>query len=245
MLDGQVATEDELACCCRQPAGLPPQAGRAGAAPSTDPRSKRRHARCNCAPPTTPSRSEYLRDPDNAIEPTLRPRQLTALEVRHRSSDGFATPAWTAWARQHLRGARGPRPFLSAAITAATSATGPSRCCTCRATRPAASGCGRRRAGVLFSGDAVYDGPLLDELDGSDIDDYCATMRRLRDLPVRRRARRPRAELRPCPPRRAVRRLPREPTGWFRTEGFTQSAALGRPTRPGHGRATRCRYAWS
>ena len=31
----------------------------------------------------------------------------------------------------------------------------------------------------------VYDGPLLDELDGSDIDDYCATMRRLRDLPVR------------------------------------------------------------
>jgi glyoxylase-like metal-dependent hydrolase (beta-lactamase superfamily II) len=39
-------------------------------------------------------------------------------------------------------------------------------------------------SGVLFSGDALYDGPLLDELDGSDIDDYCATMRRLRDLPV-------------------------------------------------------------
>jgi glyoxylase-like metal-dependent hydrolase (beta-lactamase superfamily II) len=38
--------------------------------------------------------------------------------------------------------------------------------------------------GVLFSGDAVYDGPLLDELDGSDIESYVATMRRLRDLPV-------------------------------------------------------------
>ena len=38
--------------------------------------------------------------------------------------------------------------------------------------------------GVLFSGDAVYDGPLLDELEGSDLDDYVATMRRLRELPV-------------------------------------------------------------
>lgn len=38
--------------------------------------------------------------------------------------------------------------------------------------------------GVLFSGDAVYDGPLLDELPGSDIGAYLSTMRRLRDLPV-------------------------------------------------------------
>ena len=30
----------------------------------------------------------------------------------------------------------------------------------------------------------MYDGPLLDELDGSDIDDYVRTMRRLRELPV-------------------------------------------------------------
>jgi glyoxylase-like metal-dependent hydrolase (beta-lactamase superfamily II) len=37
---------------------------------------------------------------------------------------------------------------------------------------------------VFFSGDAVYDGPLLDELDGSDIDAYVATMERLRTLPV-------------------------------------------------------------
>ena len=38
--------------------------------------------------------------------------------------------------------------------------------------------------GTLFSGDAVYDGPLLDELDGSDIEAYLTTMRRLRELPV-------------------------------------------------------------
>lgn len=38
--------------------------------------------------------------------------------------------------------------------------------------------------GVLFSGDAVYDGPVLDELEGCDIPAYVATMRRLRALPV-------------------------------------------------------------
>ena len=41
-----------------------------------------------------------------------------------------------------------------------------------------------RRHRILFSGDAVYDGPLLDELEGSNIDDYVKTMERLRDLPV-------------------------------------------------------------
>jgi glyoxylase-like metal-dependent hydrolase (beta-lactamase superfamily II) len=39
-------------------------------------------------------------------------------------------------------------------------------------------------SGVLFSGDAVYDGPLLDEIDGADIGAYVDTMRRLRTLPV-------------------------------------------------------------
>lgn len=37
---------------------------------------------------------------------------------------------------------------------------------------------------MLFSGDAVYDGPLIDEVSESDIDDYVRTTRRLRDLPV-------------------------------------------------------------
>ena len=38
--------------------------------------------------------------------------------------------------------------------------------------------------GVLFSGDAVYDGPLLDHGTGSDVGAYLATMERLRQLPV-------------------------------------------------------------
>ncbi|NOX31989.1 MAG: MBL fold metallo-hydrolase [Actinobacteria bacterium] len=37
---------------------------------------------------------------------------------------------------------------------------------------------------LLFSGDAVYDGPLLDELDGSDVEHYVATMMRLMALDV-------------------------------------------------------------
>jgi len=39
-------------------------------------------------------------------------------------------------------------------------------------------------AGGLFSGDAVYDGPLLDENANSDVAAYCDTMRRLLALPV-------------------------------------------------------------
>ncbi len=39
-------------------------------------------------------------------------------------------------------------------------------------------------SGMLFSGDAVYDGPLIDVLPESDIADYIATMKRLRELPV-------------------------------------------------------------
>ena len=49
---------------------------------------------------------------------------------------------------------------------------------------PGSIGLWDERSGVLFSGDAVYDGPLLDELDGSDIAAYVATMARLRELPV-------------------------------------------------------------
>ena len=37
---------------------------------------------------------------------------------------------------------------------------------------------------TLFSGDAIYDGPLLDQLPESDIDDYVKTMTRLRNLRV-------------------------------------------------------------
>jgi glyoxylase-like metal-dependent hydrolase (beta-lactamase superfamily II) len=39
-------------------------------------------------------------------------------------------------------------------------------------------------SGLLFSGDAIYDGPLIDVLPESDIAAYITTMGRLRDLPV-------------------------------------------------------------
>jgi glyoxylase-like metal-dependent hydrolase (beta-lactamase superfamily II) len=49
---------------------------------------------------------------------------------------------------------------------------------------PGSIGLWDERTGVLFSGDAVYDGPLLDDLEGSDVDAYIATMERLRALPA-------------------------------------------------------------
>lgn len=42
-----------------------------------------------------------------------------------------------------------------------------------------------RASGVLFSGDTVYDGPLIDDCFHSDIASYVATMKRIHDLPVR------------------------------------------------------------
>jgi glyoxylase-like metal-dependent hydrolase (beta-lactamase superfamily II) len=41
-----------------------------------------------------------------------------------------------------------------------------------------------RASGVLFSGDAVYDGPLLDAAPDANVADYVNTMERLRALPV-------------------------------------------------------------
>lgn len=49
---------------------------------------------------------------------------------------------------------------------------------------PGSIGLWEEKTGVLFSGDAVYDGPLLDDLPGSDVDAYLATMDRLAKLPV-------------------------------------------------------------
>lgn len=49
---------------------------------------------------------------------------------------------------------------------------------------PGSIGLWEAETGVLFSGDAIYDGPILDELPGSNIEDYVRTMRRLRELPV-------------------------------------------------------------
>ncbi len=49
---------------------------------------------------------------------------------------------------------------------------------------PGSIGLWEPATGTLFSGDAIYDGPLLDELPGSNIADYRRTMERLIDLPV-------------------------------------------------------------
>jgi glyoxylase-like metal-dependent hydrolase (beta-lactamase superfamily II) len=49
---------------------------------------------------------------------------------------------------------------------------------------PGSIGLFEAATGVFFSGDAIYDGELIDELGHSDIDDYIATMERLKRLPV-------------------------------------------------------------
>jgi glyoxylase-like metal-dependent hydrolase (beta-lactamase superfamily II) len=49
---------------------------------------------------------------------------------------------------------------------------------------PGSIGLWEAGTGTLFSGDAIYDGPLLDELPDSDIAAYCSTMRRLLELRV-------------------------------------------------------------
>ena len=50
---------------------------------------------------------------------------------------------------------------------------------------PGSIGLWQAATGIFFSGDAIYDRPLLDELPGSDIPAYLATMRRLAELPAR------------------------------------------------------------
>jgi glyoxylase-like metal-dependent hydrolase (beta-lactamase superfamily II) len=49
---------------------------------------------------------------------------------------------------------------------------------------PGSIGLYDERGGVLFSGDVVCNGPLIDDIVGCDIDDYIKTMHRLRELPV-------------------------------------------------------------
>ncbi|MEX2247762.1 MAG: MBL fold metallo-hydrolase [Dehalococcoidia bacterium] len=49
---------------------------------------------------------------------------------------------------------------------------------------PGSIGLWDARAATLFSGDAIYDGPLYDFLPESDVADYLRTMERLRGLPV-------------------------------------------------------------
>jgi len=50
---------------------------------------------------------------------------------------------------------------------------------------PGSIGLWEAKTGTLFSGDAIYDGPLLDDISGSDVAAYVATMRRLESMPAR------------------------------------------------------------
>jgi glyoxylase-like metal-dependent hydrolase (beta-lactamase superfamily II) len=50
---------------------------------------------------------------------------------------------------------------------------------------PGSIGLWEASSGTLFSGDAIYDGPLLDELPGCDIAAYMRTMRRLEQVQAR------------------------------------------------------------
>ncbi|MNW03332.1 Metallo-beta-lactamase superfamily protein [compost metagenome] len=49
---------------------------------------------------------------------------------------------------------------------------------------PGSIGLWEARSGTLFSGDAIYDGPLIDDLHHSDRAAYARTMERLLGLPV-------------------------------------------------------------
>lgn len=49
---------------------------------------------------------------------------------------------------------------------------------------PGSLGLWEAATGTLFSGDAIYDGPLIDQLPDSNIEHYIRTMKRLRELPV-------------------------------------------------------------
>lgn len=49
---------------------------------------------------------------------------------------------------------------------------------------PGSIGLWEKATGILFSGDAIYDGPLLDDIGGADKQAYARTMKRLRTLPV-------------------------------------------------------------
>ncbi len=50
---------------------------------------------------------------------------------------------------------------------------------------PGSIGLWEEETGTLFSGDAVYDGPLLTNLPGSNLDDYVASMERLRRMDIK------------------------------------------------------------
>ena len=77
------------------------------------------------------------------------------------------------------------RPGCSTTATWSISATGCSRSSTHPAIRRVASRLFERATGILFSGDIVYDGPLIEDCPGADPDAYVRSLHRLLELPVR------------------------------------------------------------
>jgi glyoxylase-like metal-dependent hydrolase (beta-lactamase superfamily II) len=49
---------------------------------------------------------------------------------------------------------------------------------------PGSIGLWEADSGTLFSGDAIYDGPLIETLPGADMDQYIATLEKLMDIPA-------------------------------------------------------------
>lgn len=49
---------------------------------------------------------------------------------------------------------------------------------------PGGIGLWNEKTGTLFSGDTIYDGPLLDEIEGANLEDYARSLKRIEKLPV-------------------------------------------------------------
>lgn len=49
---------------------------------------------------------------------------------------------------------------------------------------PGGIGLLEEQTGAFFSGDMLYDGPLVDSLPESDVSDFCSSVRRIRELPL-------------------------------------------------------------
>lgn len=49
---------------------------------------------------------------------------------------------------------------------------------------PGGIGLWNEKTGTLFSGDTIYDGPLLDKIEGANLDDYANSLMRINTLPV-------------------------------------------------------------
>ena len=102
-------------------------------------------------------------------------------------------PGWKVDAYQITAGAADR--CCSAKATSSISATADCASLHLPGHSPDSIGLLDERDGLFFSGDAIYDDTLIDDLPDSDRTAYRATMARIIDLPVRHRSWRPWREL--------------------------------------------------